>query len=404
MLGAGQIPNLLWAIAVISMLATSSCEMHDQSDSVIQFSVTDTLAFDVGFPVLLNQSGTWEDHGTGETTFYFANTLTSRSLKRFNLNGVLVQEVSLAAGIDTLGEASGVLLLDTDTILIFSPYGGTYVIVNGQGSIISVKNIQVQLVDSLGYEYELMTSVNGNILVRGGIVFQAYCRGNQYDSISTKTDYSEAFTFYDNVGRSAHIAILRDYTTTPTLSFILEDYYYNTCKQTERHPRLWVEPPLYSCVDDEVWVYSVYTPVVHRINVRTEIIDSLIVSSEQGPVHCQIPPLYEAQLQNGQELINKRFKELPHIKIVIPIPKIDRVLVVVSNPNKNDENGSVGYGWSYILLNSKGNRIGEARVSELDHIGNNLILAGDHIWVQRATTPKDMRAGLLRFDELKILK
>lgn len=403
-----SMPLLGWGVALGASLFSGalllSCHSHPASGRSLAIIPKDPLRFVLGFPVMSDDCGALEDRRLGERTFYFYNTATWKILKRFDRHGRLLQLVPLDPAVHRLGYASRVCMVHPDTILVFSEHCDSYVVQDSTGAILRAVDLTDQLTDSLGRSFTCMPTYYGGCILPTGLVLRAYCSVRLTDGTGTIQGVEGQIADFGARCRTGHLALLDDPLGAPKLRFAQQDYYYRCSDDHTGAPHLWIEGPVYACTQSNVYLWSAFSPWVHRLDTKLATIDSFTVTSAYGPAMIQTPPMDAQEYLNAQEVGNMRARTKGQIRYVIPWEAEHLLLaqVVGEVPEAADQHTYTTRPWSYVIYDEHGTRSGETRFSGEEYQGHFVLQDKDHLWVRRIRTPEGDPKDTYYFDQLTI--
>lgn len=289
------------AITIIIIFLTLGCKTKDQTKIIKE------ITFNVGFNTLPRFTGILKNQNDGTEFIYFADPVSNKTIKVFNLNGQLIKTIPLKKAIKLLNNVGGIFYFSKDTIVIHSNYTNEIITINDKGDCWHKTFIQNQIIDSLSNVYQINSSFNSNSnLQSNALIFNTEFRSNLKDQLNKK-EQTEALAYekyyYSKCFNSAFLVkIANIFTKKPTLEFGLFGFYKNISKV----PRYFVEGFSYKSYDNFAYLSSTFSNKLFILNPKTlTIIKEITIKSKFSNLGWDAPLINAETIKNKQETILK---------------------------------------------------------------------------------------------------
>ncbi len=263
------------------------------------------ITFDIGYNY--SSSGTYYDKAEATTYIYFADFVSKKCIKTFDLNGKKVDSISLKEATEILEDINSITILSLDTILINSMHTNQLVIIDRNGCVWKNLNLNPLLNDYKGNHYE-MASSGQNILKNGSLLFRSYWNFNSIDQ-KNKAEPENNLDFlkyyYFNCFNAPHFIVLSNmFSERPKIQFLQEGFYKNLSSS----PDIFSESPNYSVLNNSVYDFSVYSDCLFRSDqVDLGIEKRIEIKSDYTKIGIKPLSINEETIQLFQEKMNKGY-------------------------------------------------------------------------------------------------
>jgi len=232
-----------------------------------------SLTFKTGFEASYRFSGIFIEKSNKTEYLYFADPITAKCLKTFKLNGTLIDSVPFANALNFIGEVNGISVISRDTIILNSQITNLLVLINSKGQCI--KKIYM---DSLvnrnkkGDYFELSSSFLDKKTIGNSILFRAEWRYNHNES--EPTDVIENLLFFNKKQyNSPYFCKINFNDKTTPVMFGLSNFYLNFTSSSSDYCN---DVPLYTCVNNHLFLHTIYSNELFVINEKNLHIEKKI--------------------------------------------------------------------------------------------------------------------------------
>lgn len=167
-----------------------SCSLDTSKSSIQQSSrlmLTDSLSFKTRMAVRHQHSGTYFNEKTKEELFYFSNIASTKTIKFFNKDSILVDTVQLNSVLmqSNIHTIDAIDIISLDTILILSQNSNTLFFIDRQGAVFKELSLDELFQKNSDDIYSFRAPVSGTILLNDStVVLQANWDRNKSENTS----------------------------------------------------------------------------------------------------------------------------------------------------------------------------------------------------------------------------
>lgn len=284
------------------MLIISLCYCKHQDEIELKREVT----FQIGFQSSAKYTGVYYDKTLKKEIIYFAEPVTRKCLKTFDLFGNIIDSILLVNALDYLGEIEGISVISKDTIIVNSLYTNKYAIINSQGKCWHTVDLNNAMQNINNNIYELYTSVMpSSIKFQDFLIFNCSWRYNSIDRLNNNepaNDLDYLKYFYKNTLHSPYFIKVNDYISqTPNVEFGLFSFY----NQISEFPKVFVEPPFFKILNDKIFVFSTYSDFLFVVNpYDLEILEKIKITSRYTDIGIKAPSISMETIPYLEKIIN----------------------------------------------------------------------------------------------------
>lgn len=246
----------------------------------------DTLRFETGFPGNALFSGVLSPR-PGSTTplLYFADPTTAKKILFLTPSGEVVDSIPLAAAIEQVGDVFGLSVFNRDSVLLEPSGGLSAALVDHAGKVLRTLQLGSALRYHNGLQYEI--SVASNSFVTGhDAFFHVALIGDSLPLRKSDPEhpFDPVYHYYELRALSPFLAKLDLSKPASELSWGADSLYYKIAPGSPLTP----EYSRYTCVNNQVFIYSMYSPWVFVVDPKTmKIRSKFLVRSEFGKTHVE---------------------------------------------------------------------------------------------------------------------
>lgn len=233
--------------------------------------------------------GIYYDRELKQQLIYFIDKVEHKAIQFFDVSGKLIRTTPLAKVHKALDNIAGIAISSADTIIINSNYTNEIAFVDRYGNIWKTIKLKNGLTDSLGNEYELISSTYPVIQDPQHLVYGLSWRNNKNDTTANAALRSptEQLNYFNRKSlESAYfLEITRALSNAPKLTFS----HYGLLASSLSSNGLIAELPSFFLFKDQILVTSFYSDKILRINKKNGHLDGISLRSELTTLST--PPL-----------------------------------------------------------------------------------------------------------------
>lgn len=223
--------------------------------------------FNLNYRSLPKYTGIHNDKKTSHELIYFADPITNKCIKFFDINGTLKDSISLKNAIDTIGEIDGISIISIDTILIASLRTNKIIAINKLGKVWYYLNLNKLINEKNGNEYIFHFSSLSNFMEESrDLILNCEWRFNRYDRANdiepSKRFENVKYYCQKSYETPYFMKISNLFDSIPNIQFGLNGFYKNVSKT----PDIFVEPNFHKFINGKVYLYSTFLNTIFEIN------------------------------------------------------------------------------------------------------------------------------------------
>lgn len=283
---------------------------------------------------------------------YFSDDITEKKIKFFSKAGTLLKNTPLDSALKSIDNIGRITVISFDTIIINSNYTNQILIIDRNGKVWKNYSLENSLIDSLGNQYEIISSTYPVLQNPNSLIYSISWRNNLRlldQESSEKTDVENLEDFFNNVSKSAYFVNLKNFLKDSTqLSF----KNYNFYKKISEKNCVFAEPPSYFVFDDNIFVSSLYSSNLFSLNKTNLTYDkSINVNSDYSSIGTNPLLINEKVLGKIQDSITYKEKISGRIeKLLYDKTKSEYYLIIRHNSTIKDYDSN-HIPFSIIVLN-----------------------------------------------------
>ena len=203
-----------------------------------------------------------------ENCIYFSDAVTDKTIKVFDMNGNLLQNISLSPALNAIGKIRSIQMVSLDTIIINSSQTNKIAVINRQGEVWRKIHLDTLLTDKKGNHFELWTMItispNGETLISP--CEWRYNVRDVSENKEPKNDLDISRYFHKNNFVSPYFCKISNlYSKKPIIEYGLYNFYGNIGTSENIFAGL----PRYAYVNNKLFVFSIYSDILFEIEPTT---------------------------------------------------------------------------------------------------------------------------------------
>ena len=264
------------------------------------------ISFDIGFNY--SSSGTYYDKSNSTEYLFFADHVSKKCIKIFDMNGKQIDSIPLKEATKLMEDINRITIVSPDTILINSMHTNQIIIIDRKGRCWKNLNLDTLMNDKKGNHFEMACS-GQNILNNGSLLFRCYWNYNSVDQ-KNKTEPENNLEYlnyyYLNCFNSAHFILLSDiFSEQPHVTFVQEGFYKNLSSSAD----IFSESPNYSILNNSVFDYSVYSDCLFKTDPNSYEIEKIIhIKSDYTTIGIKPISINSETIQHIQDIMNTGYR------------------------------------------------------------------------------------------------
>ena len=313
---------------LIILLLKSSCKKEDAQEAI---EVKETIIFDVGFNPNFNFVGTFFDKISHEEVIYFAEPVTNKQIKFFNIKGKLLDSINLENLSKMMPTINSLKVISRDTLLFFNY--GEIVVVNKKGAVL--KKIDLNKViskDSSNDVFEISNDFGSNKDCNGqNIILGINWSSNKIDN--KKLSYKDFFI--KNFNKPSIIRLDNYLTDSITYKFSLQNHY----KSWYKEPKIFSEGFNYRQINGQLFIFSFFSNDILVFDIeKLKVIEKVCVKSNETSIG--IKPLGVNETEFSGENVIKKAKAAGAITDIFYLANKHQYYIIVRHEVDEDNVGN----------------------------------------------------------------
>ncbi len=272
-----RIYNLLLPLIIVITIAGCQTE---ETEKIEKFEIIRDIEFDVGFNYSRRFSGTYFDKKDSVEFVYFANPVSGRHIKFFDLLGNLHDTVPLIEAMRNVIEIDGISIVSLDTIVISCYYSGRLLFVNNDGECWHKIDLNDAINTDDEEKYYFASSFNSGMWANSDIILLESTPSGKRAQNSLVGDKFLDY-FYKKDYESAYFLKISDYLSeSPEFTFGLDGFFKNIYDSAFTAPG-----PFFIYPREYVFVFHNVTDLIFKVDVNTlSIIETIQVESRDSDI------------------------------------------------------------------------------------------------------------------------
>ncbi|TAE18057.1 MAG: hypothetical protein EAZ95_05285 [Bacteroidetes bacterium] len=292
-------------IFIIFILSFWGCRSTENEQNKKQLQIKKEYHFQSGVNGSRYHKKIFYDTKSQKEYVYFFDFVTDKAVKIFDMQGKVVQEISLVPTLKVLQKIRDIQIISWDTIILNSQETNKIAFINREGKVWKDVSLDTLLTDKKGNHFELW---NFEVLNATGetLIFPCGWRYNTQDIAQNKEpkdNFDHTRYFYKNEFFSPYFCKVSNlYGKKPTIEYGLYSFYGNMGNKDN----LFLELPSYAYVHKKLFVYSIYSDTLYQINPENlQIQNKIKITSSYSTLRANPLDNDNTTLSNMQELSNQ---------------------------------------------------------------------------------------------------
>lgn len=206
------------------------------------------------------------EHRLSQELIYMYDHDAQKEIKFYTLNGSLVKSVPLRTAKKMADNIAGISVISIDTIIINSDYTNQILVINRNGEIWKKIDLTNNLIDKKQNQYEFVSSLFPANQNGSSILLNCCWRSNLKDAaqeLPPRDNLAELTYFYKNYYESPFFITLSNiFSDSPKIEY----HAYGLCKKILNNIEILAEPPSFTCIDNNIFIYSMHSDKLSIIN------------------------------------------------------------------------------------------------------------------------------------------
>ena len=268
-------------------------------------TVLNTTVFDVGYKSTTRFTGNFYDEKSKKEIIYFAEPVTNKKIKFFEVDGTFVKEISLVNIANEMETIDNVFISNLDSIHLFSLKKNQIQTIDSNNQ--KIRTIDLSKITYLNgdiYEFRIYGSAR-NIIWHNKI----FLATQWFDNINKKVDpeKNELVDFYDNWFNSDNlISIEIDKEGKLQKNVVINSFYKNISKSAD----VFMEGNYYTFIKNKLLYTSLYSDKLYVFDPNNgKLITTKPIFSDFTKITNGGIPLNKTTLPDLQNLINLKMKK-----------------------------------------------------------------------------------------------
>lgn len=206
------------------------------------------------------------EHQLSQELIYMYDHDAQKEIKFYTLNGSLVKSVSLRKSKKIVDNIASISVISIDTIIINSDYTNQILVINRKGEIWKKIDLTNKLIDKKQNQYEFVSSPFPANQNGSSLLLNCCWRLNLKDvaqELPPRDNLEELSYFYKNYYESPFFITLSNiFSDSPKI-----DYHApGLCKKILNNIEILAEPPSFTCIENNIFIYSLHSDKLFIIN------------------------------------------------------------------------------------------------------------------------------------------
>lgn len=277
----------------------------------------DSLVFPTGFSIRPKHCGYIYSDSLEETLYYFADVNTTKQLKVFRSNGLLISQISLHEAVKKGGRIDKVELVSLDTLMLLSSYSNQLYLLNKKGVILKEINLGGGSLEDKLLSYELESSSSSPMSIgQNSLLLSLYVVPEQEEN--SGKSHEEVFNYVKQANWKCPQFMRVDNVYSDSIEFKAGFKMYQSLFPKDSTSITFYDLKSYSILEDQIAVFSNFSGRLSIIDpANLELVDSVEIRSSYTSIGAKLYSDQEAKAKDYEEKSNLNLQSSGLIQMVL---------------------------------------------------------------------------------------